>query len=266
MHRPPWERRPWRLDVAVGVVFAVLVIALIVTIPKTPTLSLQVATLPPTTSLTAAPTTSPTLVVPTPPPRDVPPGPLPEVLTRVPTTDPVVFLTIDDGAVKDPEVLAKIRQAKVPVSLFLVESEARADVGYFADLVAAGASIQNHALTHPDLRTLSPAAQAREVCGWTTLGPQLFGGKAPTLFRPPFGYFDDSVRRAAAGCGFSTMVLWHATVNDGVLLIQGREKLLPGDIILMHFRPDLSENLSVVFAALAAEGLGVGRLEDYVRR
>ena len=203
--------------------------------------------------------------MPTPPPRDVPTGPLPEAISRVPTTDPVVFLTIDDGAVRDPEVVAKIRQAKVPVSLFLVESEARAGTGYFADLVAAGATVQNHALTHPDLRSLSPRRQTDEICGWTTLGPQLFGTRPPTLFRPPFGYFDASVRQAAAACGFPTMVLWHATVNDGVLLIQGRERLLPGDIILMHFRSDLSENLSVVFAALAAEGLGVGRLEDYVR-
>ena len=264
MHRPPWDRRPRRIDIGVGATFAALAVALVATFPGRPTHSLTAV--PPQATPTTAATTTSTLVVPTPPPRDVPTGPLPEAISRVETTDRVVFLTIDDGAVRDPEVVAKIRQAKVPVSLFLVEGEARAGAGYFADLVAAGATVQNHALTHPDLRTLSSASQTREVCGWTTLAPQLFGVRPPTLFRPPFGFYDGNVRAAAASCGFSTMVLWHATVNDGVLRIQGdRERLLPGDIILMHFRTDLSENLSVVFAALAAEGLGVGRLEDYVR-
>jgi len=146
-----------------------------------------------------------------------------------------------------------------------VGGEARAGVGYFADLVAAGATVQNHALSHPDLRGLSLEGQAEEICNSTALTRQLFG-TVPTLFRPPFGAHDASTRLAARVCGFSTMVLWHATVNDGVLRIQGREHLLPGDIILMHFRSDLSENLSVVFAALAAQGLGVGRLEDYLPR
>jgi len=241
---------------------AVLAVTLVAARPAAPTLS-RPAVASPTT--VPSPTSTSTVGLPTPPPRDVPTGPLPDVLTRVPTTDPVVFLTIDDGAVRDPEVVAQIRQARVPVSLFLVGGEARAGIDYFADLVAGGATVQNHALSHPDLRGLSLEAQAEEICGSTALTRQLFG-TVPTLFRPPFGAHDASTRLAARDCGFSTMVLWHATVNDGVLRIQGREHLLPGDIILMHFRSDLSENLSVVFAALGAQGLGVGRLEDYLPR
>lgn len=244
----------------VGVAFVALAVTLVAARPDVPTLSRSAVASP-----TTAPTPTSTAGPPTPAPRDVPTGPLPEVLTRVPTTDPVVFLTIDDGAVRDPAVLAQIRQAGVPVSLFLVGGEARAGAGYFADLVATGATVQNHALSHPDLRAMSLEAQAKEICGSTALTRQLFG-TVPTLFRPPFGEHDANTRLAARICGFSTMVMWQATVNDGVLRIQGREHLQPGDIILMHFRPDLSENLSVVFAALAAEGLGVGRLEDYVSR
>ncbi len=245
----------------VGVALAVLAVTLAVARPGRPVLPLPALASPTTEASTTLVTAVP---VATPPPRDVPTGRVPETLTRVPTTDPVVFLTIDDGAVRDPAVVDQIRQAGVPVSLFLVESEARAGVAYFRELVAAGATVQNHTLSHPDLRTLSFDAQIEELCGATAIARILFGA-APTLFRPPFGFFDATTRQAAARCGFSTMVLWEATVNDGVLRIQGgRDRLMPGDIILMHFRPDLSENLSVVFDALAAAGLGVGRLEDYV--
>lgn len=261
MHRPPWERRPWRIDITVGLVLAALFVAVVAARPEWPAVSLQATA---TSTSVPAPTTSSTRAIPTPAPRDVPTGPHGESVSRISTTDPVVFLTIDDGLVRDPEVVDKIRQARVPVSLFLVESEARAGTGYFAELVAAGATVQSHTRSHADLRTLSAGAQADEICGSTALYRQLFGA-APVLFRPPFGFHDATTRQAAAACGFPTMVLWHATVNDGVLRIQGeREHLLPGDIILMHFRPDLSENLSVVFARLAADGLGVGRLEDYL--
>jgi len=98
--------------VTVGVAVVALAVTLVAARPEPPALSR-----PAVASPTTAPTTTSTTAVglPTPAPRDVPAGPLPDVLTRVPTTDPVVFLTIDDGAVRDPEVVAQIRQARVPV-------------------------------------------------------------------------------------------------------------------------------------------------------
>jgi len=263
VHKPPWERRTRHVDLTVGVAVAVLAVTLVAARPGKLALPLP-AVASPTTA--ATPATTPVTVAPlrTPPPRDVPTGRLPDTLSRVPTTDPVVFLTIDDGYTRDPAVVAQLRQARVPVSLFLVESQSRAGEAYFSDILATGATVQNHTRSHLDLRGLTVDRQAEEICGATTVARQVFG-RTPTLFRPPFGYHDATTSQAAARCGFSTMVLWEATVNDGVLRIQGgRDRLLPGDIILMHFRPDLSQNLSVVFAALAAEGLGVGRLEDYV--
>ncbi len=227
--------------------------------PQTPTIALPVLSSPATTR-----GPEPPAPLRAPEPRDVPTGRLPDTISRVPTTDRVVFLTIDDGYVRDPAAVAQIRQAQVPVSLFLVATEARAGHSYFADLVAAGATVGNHTLGHPELSGMPLTTQVDEICGASTLTRQLYG-VSPTLFRPPFGSFDATTRHAAARCGFSTMVLWEATVNDGVIRIKGgRERLLAGDIILLHFRPDLSENLAKVFAAVAAEGLRVGRLEDYV--
>ncbi len=244
----------------VGVALVVIGAAVVVGFrPEVPNIALPALASPPTTSAPEAPVSLRAA-----PPLDVPSGRLPDTISRVPTTDPVVFLTIDDGYVRDPAAAARIRQAEVPVSLFLVASEARAGRAYFADLAAAGATFQNHTLGHPDLPGMPLSAQVEEICGSSTLTRQLYGA-GPTLFRPPFGSHDATTRQAADRCGFSTMVLWEATVNDGVIRIQGgRDRLQSGDIILLHFRPDLAENLTKVFAAVAAEGLSVGRLEDYV--
>src|SRR5207247_1350925 len=56
---------------------------------------------------------------PTPQPMALPSGPLAPQLSRVPTTQPVAFLTIDDGWTKVPEALELIRTARLPVALFL---------------------------------------------------------------------------------------------------------------------------------------------------
>ncbi|MGW0896567.1 polysaccharide deacetylase family protein, partial [Streptomyces goshikiensis] len=44
---------------------------------------------------------------------------LPHVFTTVPTEEKVVFLTIDDGAEKDPEFLKMMRELKIPYTAFL---------------------------------------------------------------------------------------------------------------------------------------------------
>ena len=52
-------------------------------------------------------------------------------------------------------------------------------------------------------------------------------------------------------------------MNYGALATQGGP-LRAGDIVLMHFRPDLADNLAELFRVLDASGLRLGRLECYV--
>jgi hypothetical protein len=53
-------------------------------------------------------------------------------------------------------------------------------------------------------------------------------------------------------------------MNDGRLDVQGGGTLQRGDIILMHFRPDLRENLEVALNAAQAAGLQPAPLEQYL--
>ena len=59
------------------------------------------------------------------------------------------------------------------------------------------------------------------------------------------------------------MVLWKGSTNDGRVDFQENE-IKPGDILLLHFRPDLLDNLKQVVALTQAQGYKIGTLENYL--
>jgi len=206
-------------------------------------------------------TTTTTTLPPTPVP--IQGGAVAPVISRVPTPNPVVFFTVDDGMVRDPAVVDFLREQHIPVTMFLLPNFLHEDPAYFEAIHALGASVQDHTISHGDLRQLSAAAQHREICG--VLGEYSFRfGAQPWLFRPPDGFYNQSVTAVARRCGIRAVVMWRATMNDGRLDVQGGGPLQPGDIILMHFRPDLRQNLEVALNAARAVGLQPAALEQYL--
>ncbi|QNP70716.1 polysaccharide deacetylase family protein [Streptomyces roseirectus] len=196
--------------------------------------------------------------------------PLPPVLDRVPTTDPVVFLTYDDGAERDPRFIDMVRELRLPVSMFLTDSVVGPGYGHFARLRSVGADIQNHTLHHAALRGLPYAGQRAEICGQQDKLKARFGHR-PRLFRPPYGTYDRTTLRAAADCGVAAVVLWRAVMTPaGLAYTHGSHRLLPGDIVAMDSDetagPALRERTVRVLREAQERGLTVGRLEDYLQR
>lgn len=225
--------------------------------------------------LTAAPLAAP------PPPsgkphlRDNPPhvivrAGVPPIVRRVPTTDKVVFLTVDDGLEKDPDFNRMLRELGIPMSAFVTDYLARPNYGYFRDLAGQGVSVHNHTINHKDLRRLDYAGQVREVCGQQeNLRREI--GVRPYLFRPPFGEYTDETLRAAASCGVTAVPLWNQEAfPDRMEYRYGDHKFHPGDIILTHFRGpetwkgDMTAMLRLVVREVTAQGFAIGRLEDYL--
>ena len=104
----------------------------------------------------------------------------------------------------------------------------------------------------------------RQVCVAATADAAAFG-RRPVLFRPPYGGTNAVVRRAAVGCGMRAVVLWDVTVNRGALqYVAGRRHLRAGDIVLMHFRPEMQQDMTAFLRQAAADDLAVGGLEDYL--
>ncbi len=195
---------------------------------------------------------------------------LPPVFTTVPTRQKVVFLTLDDGAEKDPAFLRMTRELNIPYSAFLSDYLIRKNYGYFERMQATGVTLNNHTLHHPDLPDLSYARQKREICGMQQVIEKRYG-KRPLLFRPPYGDYDRATLRAARSCGIKYAPLWNEEVFvDHWEYREGDRRLHPGDIVLSHFRgrhewegtmPDLMRRF---LDKVTADGYAVARLEDYL--
>jgi peptidoglycan/xylan/chitin deacetylase (PgdA/CDA1 family) len=209
------------------------------------------------TTTTEAPATSPPMTIePVPAVTDLAP-----VITRVPTDDPVVFLTIDDGLTRHPEGLEEFRRLGIPASLFLVDGPVQQDPDYFGAMPRT--LVEAHSKTHANMVDLSEAEQQAEICGNADVIEQAYG-RRPLLFRPPFGNYNEATQRAAAACGMRAVVLWQENVNWDVIGYREVQELRSGDIILMHFRPQFVEELHTVKNAVDAAGLRFALLEDYL--
>ena len=184
-------------------------------------------------------------------------------ITRVETTDQVVFLTIDDGIVKDPAAMKFLVDNKMPATLFLVSGEFRKDPTYFAQILTVGGTISSHTMSHPALKGLSLQRQTSEICNMKNVIAEELGD-AGHLLRPPYGSSDENTRRAAASCGINVVVNWNSELWEGNVDVLQRPGLQPGDIFLTHFRTDLLDNLIAFKAAVDQQGFTIGRLEEYL--
>ncbi|MER5889615.1 polysaccharide deacetylase family protein [Streptomyces sp. NPDC001941] len=195
---------------------------------------------------------------------------LPPVFTTVPTKDRVVFLTIDDGAEKDPELLTMMTELGIPYSAFLSDYLVKEDYDYFKRMRDRGVALHNHTLNHRYMPGLSYTAQKHEICDQQANIEKRYG-KRPPLFRPPYGNYNQDTLRAAKSCGVKAVPLWAAEAfPDHMEWREWDRDLHPGDIVLTHFRgpgdwkgtmPDMIRR---VMKTITDKGYAVARLEDYV--
>ncbi|WP_316523658.1 polysaccharide deacetylase family protein [Kitasatospora brasiliensis] len=200
-------------------------------------------------------------------------GPVP-VFSEVKTNDKVVFITIDDGAEKDPKFVEMLTDLKVPISMFLTRDIVRNDYAYFKPLQALGNHIQNHTVDHPVMSKIPAEKQKSEICDAQSALTQQYG-TAPLLFRPPFGdgASTSTLNTSVQQCGPRAMVLWRESMQIHDMQYQaGDKKLKPGDIILAHFRgpselkgATMTQMFGDLLARIQEQGFSVARLEDYIQ-
>jgi peptidoglycan/xylan/chitin deacetylase (PgdA/CDA1 family) len=186
------------------------------------------------------------------------------VTRRIPTTRPFVYITIDDGAVPDPDAPRLVKQSGARPVLFLNLKYVRGHEDYFRRLIdESGAVIGDHTVDHPNLAGKPYEYQRREICDDADAFQRDFGQR-PELFRPPFGAHDPNTLRAAADCGMRVAVLWSATVNNGHVQFQEGDRLRPGDIVLMHFRKTFVEDYTALINQARHDGLTPVPLTDFL--
>lgn len=221
-----------------------------------------------TTAPKGAPSTQTTTPEPTPPKPMVPDYTIPPaqngmapVIYRIPTTLPVVYLGIDDGANKTQAEIDSLAQNHIKATLFLSDLFIASNPDFFKPIIAQGSVVEDHTLSHHTrMMSESYAFQKQEICGMADKIQQYYG-RRPTLFRPPGGDYSDSLRKAAYECGMKAVVTWIAKANGGAMQYQVGSSLRPGDIVLMHFRPEFEQDLTAFVTAMKAAGLHTELLE-----
>jgi peptidoglycan/xylan/chitin deacetylase (PgdA/CDA1 family) len=214
---------------------------------------------------------------PAPPPPAVKPVTLsqadPTVFSRVPLTDKVVFVTIDDGIEKDPGFIRMVRDFQVPITISLADVLIRDDYAYFEKLYETGyVSIENHTVTHPlNMPGLPAARQLDEIAGQQEKLHREYG-VTPYIFRPPGGNYDETTITSASQAGLKGLMLWKEAMEITDMQYQtSAHRLSPGDIILCHFRgPAQLKGETMVhmmihlYRRIQAQGFTVGDITRYV--
>ncbi|MEP6598817.1 MAG: polysaccharide deacetylase family protein [Actinomycetota bacterium] len=156
---------------------------------------------------------------------------------RVDTDVPMVALTFDDGPSErfTPRVLDILERARVVATFFMIGSHASA-LPELARRVAQRHEIGNHTATHPDL-SLARAAEATAQLAHAAEQIRIATGRAPTVFRPPYGRFSGASAMVAAGMQYP-IVLWDLKFDVRSTAGSNVDRLAaaagPGSIILGH--------------------------------
>jgi polysaccharide deacetylase family sporulation protein PdaB len=156
-------------------------------------------------------------------------------------SDDRIALTIDAAwdADKTPFILDTLDKYGVKATFFLCGVWVKQYPEYVKEIAKRGHEIGNHSLTHPHMNRMDSIAIQKELSDLDDMLQELTG-KRSTLFRAPFGEYNDTVIKAAHEAGYEVIqwsrdtVDWKKdrsaqTILDGVL-----KKLQSGDIILCH--------------------------------
>jgi peptidoglycan/xylan/chitin deacetylase (PgdA/CDA1 family) len=184
---------------------------------------------------------------------DRPPGLLTTSINyRVPTSEPVVALTFDDGpSLKyTAKVLDILDEKDVDATFFLIGRHA-AQHPELAQRAAARHEIGNHTWSHPNMGLYhAPNVRYELQRAEDTINEVI--GRRTTLFRPPYGAFSGAAAMVATSMSYPIM-LWDIEFNQhGDSAASNVERLStlagPGSIILGHDGGTL--NCTVVVEAL----------------
>lgn len=163
------------------------------------------------------------------------------VLTRLPTTERAVWLTIDDGPSEQTlPMLDLLDRHEAKATFFVVGERAAAHPELVQEILRRGHTLGNHSATHP-VRSFwaLPPARMRAQVERTQVILEGITGRRPRWFRAVIGMSNPFVAEALHRTGL-TRVAWcargfDAVVGDPQRVVGMVERhLCPGAIVLMH--------------------------------
>ncbi|MEW5867499.1 MAG: polysaccharide deacetylase family protein, partial [Bacillota bacterium] len=179
-----------------------------------------------------------------------------------------IALTFDDGP--DPEYTPKILKTlaayRVKATFFFIGWRVQKYPDLARQVASAGHEIGNHSFSHFRLTTLSLDEIRREISR-TQDAIKAAINVTPQWFRPPYGSYNEDVRRLAKEEG-AVMVLWTLSPEDW--RTPGEESIVKrvtsaakdGAIVLLHVRDQTSRALPALIEELITLGYDLVGLSD----
>jgi polysaccharide deacetylase family sporulation protein PdaB len=184
-------------------------------------------------SLIVATTTADKVAIAMTEPREIP-------IYYVDTDEKVCAVSFDAawGNEQTGRLLDILDEYHVHTTFFLVKQWVDEYPDSVTEIAARGHEIGNHSSTHPHMPELSADEQMKEIdaCNEAVKG---LTGSCPTLFRPPYGEYDNKLVQGLRSEGMYC-VQWNIDSLDWKdpspeeMVTRISSKLCPGSIILMH--------------------------------
>ncbi len=203
----------------------------------------------------------------------------PAVLEHGPRAERKIALTFDACTTRapgpfDPRIPAELDALHVPATVFVGGGWAREEAPALAALARDPLiELGNHTDTHPHL-TREPDERIREELARTQAELVAVTGRAPTLFRPPYGEYDARVVRIAAALGLTTVEYDLPSGDPGphvtpeALTAWVLRQARPGSIVVMHLNHPAfptAQALPAIVAGLRARGFELVTVGELLR-
>lgn len=194
---------------------------------------------------------------------------IPEVVAHGPRNRKTIALTFDacstrDVSQYDERVTDELIAARAPATIFLGGSWAKQEAAHVQRLARNPLfELGNHSYTHPHMTLIKEEGRLHSELLKTQAEIHRLTGKTPTLFRPPYGEYDNRLVQVASAEGLTTVEYdlasgdpdQHATKER--LIEWVLRKAQPGSIIVMHINHlkfHTAEALPAIILGLRARG------------
>ncbi|MDD4075132.1 MAG: polysaccharide deacetylase family protein [Eubacteriales bacterium] len=157
-------------------------------------------------------------------------------------------------------ILETLKKHDVKATFFLCGFWAEKYPDKVRAMVQDGHVVGNHSATHPHMASMSAAAIEKELAAFEKIAEPLIGART-TLFRAPYGEYNDTVILTARSLGYEVVqwdvdtVDWREERSAQDILDTVLPALKPGSIILCHNNGyKIKEYLPTLLETAQAEG------------
>ena len=132
---------------------------------------------------------------------------------KVKSSDKIVALTFDDGPSADTAKLLKtLKKYDCHATFFMVGVQVPGKEKIVKQMVKDGHEIGTHTLDHPQMSSLSKSEQKAKLTKSMKIIKKACG-KHPTIFRPPYGAYNDDTLAVAKNLKMP-VALWNSNIED----------------------------------------------------